>query len=327
MSLGLTRFFTALVLLIGVGVKAQDSVPTEPAAAIPRTIPTRPLKSPVETFRKLLAMDADELAKTLAIYPPPAREKLVAKLEEYQLLPDPLRELRLQSTELRWYLLPLLKMPAAAARTERVKSIPEPYQKLVATRLEEWDIWPPTLKQEVLEYESTMHYLVGRNAEVQPQMGAENLSAAERADLERKAARWKELPIAQRQQMYGAFQRYFELSETEKEKTLNILSATDRAETEKVLDEFEKWPKAQQDQYMAAFHQYAVMSNEERQQFMKNAQRWTKMSETERQAWRDLVKQVSEAPPLPIGFVPQPKTSAAGSPISGKTNPTAAPLK
>lgn len=326
MSFGFNRFLAVGFLLVRIEVEAQESVPAAPAPASVRIIPGRALKSPVENFRKLLAMDADELAKTLSIYPPAAREKLKAKLLEYQLLPEPLRELRLQSTELRWYLLPLLKMPVDV-RTERVKMIPEPYQKLISTRLEEWDIWPPSLRQEVLEYESTMHYLVGRNAEVQPQMGLETLSAAERTNLERKAERWKELPLPQRQQMYGAFQHYFELSETEKQKTLDTLPVAEREETEKVLDEFEKWPKEKQADYMVAFRRFSEMSDEERQQFMKNAQRWQKMSETERQAWRDLVKQLSEMPPMPNGFVPPAKSVAAGSSISGKTNPTAAPLK
>ncbi|MBC8096483.1 MAG: hypothetical protein H7Y43_11785, partial [Akkermansiaceae bacterium] len=198
MSPGFPKLLAAWLLLMGMGVEAQDQVPGVPAAASVRTIPTRALKSPVENFRRLLAMTVEERTGAMAIYPPLAREKLLTKLQEYQLLPEPLRELRLQSTELRWYLLPLLKMSDVAARTERVKSIPDPYQKLVATRLEEWDIWPPTLKQEVLDYESTMHYLVGRNAEVQPQLGVENLSAAERADLDRKAERWGKMPDGQR---------------------------------------------------------------------------------------------------------------------------------
>ncbi len=314
-----------LVLFLGLSFADAQEGDSSAAAVPARTLPPPALKSPVETFRKLLALTPEERTNALAVYPPAVRERLKAKLLEYQILPDPLRELRLQSTELRWYLLPLLKM-SPSNRVERLKLIPEPYKKLIETRLDEWDLWPPTLKEEVLEYESTMHYLVGRNAEAQPQMGAEALSTHERSELERKLERWKALPQPQRQQMYGAFQRYFELSETEKQRTLNLLSDSQREETEKVLDAFEKWPKAQQDQYIAAFREFASMSDADRQQFLKNAQRWKEMSETERQAWRDLVKQVSEAPPLPIGFVPQPQISA-GSPVTGKTNPIAAPVK
>ena len=41
----------------------------------------------------------------------------------------------------------------------------------------------------------------------------------------------------------------------------------------------------------------------EQAEFLKNAERWSQMSPAERQAWRDLVANVPQWPPLPIGFV------------------------
>jgi hypothetical protein len=41
------------------------------------------------------------------------------------------------------------------------------------------------------------------------------------------------------------------------------------------------------------------MSAEQRQQFLKNAARWQAMSSAERQAWRDLVRQIPIWPPEP----------------------------
>src|SRR5262249_1200132 len=156
-----------------------------------------------------------------------------------QLLPEPLRELRLRTTELRWYLMPLLNMPAAN-RAEQLKLVPEPYQKLVAARVEEWNLWPPSLQEDMLEYARTKVRL-------------ETLPLRERQDLEQKLARWQALPASQRQQMFSAFQHYFELTDDEKDKTLKALSEPEREETEKVLDPIEKWPKPQQDKYMTAF--------------------------------------------------------------------------
>jgi hypothetical protein len=46
------------------------------------------------------------------------------------------------------------------------------------------------------------------------------------------------------------------------------------------------------------------MSAQEKQDFLKNAQRWSQMLPKERQAWRDLVRQVPEWPPLPPGLMP-----------------------
>jgi Protein of unknown function (DUF3106) len=316
------------LLTMAAPATAQNtSVPAPGQTNSVKAAPVQTRTSPVETFRKLLAMTPEQRTEALKIYPSGIRERIVAKLQEYEILPEPFRELRLRVTELRWYLLPLLKMPPAE-RVEQLKSVPEPYQKLIAARLEEWDIWPPSLKTDVLEYETTMRNLVGKNGEIQPQMGSENLSEAERSELNQKLERWKALPLTQRRQMYGAFQRYFELSDGEKQKTMEALSEPERKETEKLLDPIEKWPKPQQEIYMAAFQQFANMSLEERRRFMQNAGRWQKMTEVERQAWRDLVRQLSEMPPLPLGFVPPARQPAGvGLPVAINTNPTAAPVK
>lgn len=262
--------------------------------------------SPVEAFRKLLAMSEAERDRFLTNYPAATRERILFKLEQYQMLPVEYRELRLRVTELRWYLLPLLK----AARDQRgrlLESVPESCRDLIKARLEEWDMWPPSLKDEVLEYESTFSSFVGRdaagNAVVQQQIAAVDLSEGERPEVKRKLAEWQAMPEAQRQQLFGCFQHYFELSEPEKQKTLDALSEPERQETEKVLDPIEKWPKAQQQAYLAAFRQFADMSPEQRHAFMNNAGRWQKMSPAERQAWRDLLQRPPASPlhPQPAG--------------------------
>ncbi len=311
--------------LVGMLAAAADKTaptnsPSPPVSnRILHTLPQRPLKSPVESFRKLLAMTPGEREHFLTNYPTAARERILAKVEEYSILPPDFRELRLQVTELRWYLLPMLKLPLAD-RAAQLQLIPEPYQKLIATRLEEWDIWPPSLKDEVLEYETTLGRFVGRNAEgtpvVQPQMSIDELSEKDRLKAEQKLARWQQLSPAERQQMFASFQRFFDLSESEKEKTLDVLSEAQRLETEKVLDSIQKKPKSEQEQYLAAFRQFSEMSTQDREQFIKNAERWRAMSPAERQAWRDLEKQLSGMPPLPPELVlprAQPIGPATGS--------------
>jgi len=303
---------------------ADELTPANPASPPAsthalHTLPQRPLKSPIDAFRKLLAMSPAERERYLTNYPAAAREKILGKVEEYSLLPPDYRELRLQVTELRWYLLPMMKLPRAD-REAHLQLIPEPYQKLVSARLEEWDIWPPPLKDEVLEYETTLSRFVGRNAEgtavVQPQMSIDDLPERDRLQAEQKLARWQELPPAERQLLFARFQHFFDLSESEKEKTLDALSESERQETEKVLNSIEKKPKSEQEQYLAAFREFSEMSAPAREQFMKNAERWRQMSPAERQAWRDLVKQLSEMPPLPPDLVlprAQPIGPAAGT--------------
>ncbi len=277
--------------------------------------------SPVEAFRKLLAMSQAGRDQFLTNYPAATRERIVAKLEEYQMLPPDFCDLRLRVTELRWYLLPFLKVPADQ-RPEKLKSLPEPYKELVKARLEEWDIWPPLLKDEVLEYQSTFSRFVGRdtagNAVVQQQTVFDDLPEKDRAAIEQKLAHWQALPRDERQQLFACFEHYFELSEAEQQKTLDALSEPQRKETEKVLEPLQKQSRPQQEAYMAAFRQFAEMSPEERQNFKRNAERWQKMSPAERQAWRDLEKQLSTVHPIPAG-------SAASFPL--KTNPAVAPPK
>jgi hypothetical protein len=310
--------------------EAEIRVPADAVPAISGRPAAAP-ESPVETFRKLLAMSPAERDQFLNHYPAASRERILEKLQEYQILPVELRELRLQVTELRWYLLPLMRM-SPARRAEQLNMVPESCRELVAARLEQWEVLPPSLKDEVLEYETTMQYFVGRNAGghavIQRQVVVEDVPEKERPALERKLARWQALPPIQRQQMYASFEQYFQLSEDEKQRTLDALSESQRQEAEKVLEPIEKWPRAQQARYVAAFRKFADMSPAERDWFMKNAGRWQRMSAAERQAWRDLVQQLSDLPILPPGaFQPRPLSTAPGLPGPVRTNPTAAPLK
>jgi hypothetical protein len=149
-------------------------------------------------------------------------------------------------------------------------------------------------------------------------MTIEELSERDRFKAEQKLARWQALPPTERQQMFKGFQRFFELSEDEKERTLAALPDAERAETEKVVGTIEKRPKSEQEQYLAAFRQFSEMSRQDREQFMKNAERWQQMSPAERQAWRDLVKQLSGMPPLSRDLV-LPHTEPAGPPMSPAT--------
>jgi len=311
----------SLFALTLAAVVARAQVTSHPdAVGMSSRTNSQPGKSPVETFRKILSMSPVEREQFLTNYPVATRGKIMAKVEEYQILPGPFRELRLRTTELRWYLLPLLKVPPTN-RVERLKEIPEPYQKLVAARLEEWDIWPPSLKEEILEYEDIMDHFVGWGAPAPS-------SSQPRMKTSEPERRWQALPAAQRDQIYASFRQYFELNEEEKQKTLDALSEPERQQAEKVLDPIEKWSRTQQEKYLTVFQQFANMTIGQRQRFLQNAERWQKMPETERQAWRDLIKQLSGTPPLPMDVAPtgdRPAGSGFSMPV--RTNPTSAPVR
>jgi hypothetical protein len=258
------------------------------------------------------------------MYPPGLHERIMAKLEEYQMLPEPYRELRLQVTELRWYLLPLLRLPTEQ-RALRLENIPEPYRAWVTDRLDQWDIMPPSLRDEMLEYESLLDRFVSGSVDV-PLPPPPGTDADEVLQEERKIREWQALPLTQRQQIYGSLKRYLELSEAERNRTLRSLSEPERAETARALRPIEQWPRNEQQKYIAAFEQYAEMSAEERQQFLRNALRWQRMSSAERQAWRDLVKLLGDTPPLPPDLSAQSAGDSKGL-ETRRTNPVAAPSR
>ncbi len=253
-------------------------------------------KSPVDFFRQLLAMTPDERDDFLTNRPPKIRAGILAKIAEYEALDPNERELRLRATELRWYLMPLLR-ESPTNRTARLAQIPDDMRELVESRLEEWTILPPTLQQEFLENEHILYYFAHVDAGSSP---ADNSS---HAPSEAERAHWNELSEPERRQVMGGFNQFFDLTPDEKEKALNTLSEAERRQMQKTLQSFEKMPPSQRDECVNAFGRFASMTAAEQAEFLKNAERWSAMSPAERQAWRDLVVNVPQWPPLPIGFV------------------------
>ena len=281
-------------------VKSFMSPTNGPAAAARR-------KSPVDFFRQLLAMTPAERDDFLTNHPPKIRAGILAKVAEYEAMDPNERELRLRATELRWYLMPLLR-ESPTNRVQRLAQVPADIRDLVNARLEEWRILPPSLQQEFLENEHILRYFAHVDVSNSP---SENFwrepSAADRAH-------WDALPEAERHQVASGFNQFFELTPDEKQNTLNTLSETERRQMEKTLQAFEKMPAAQRTECINAFTKFAGMNAPDRAEFLKNAARWSEMSPAERQTWRDLVVNVPQWPPLPIGFM---------APVPGESNKAA----
>ena len=257
-------------------------------------------RSPVDFFRQLLAMSPAERGQFLTNKPPEIRAKILAKVREYQMLDPDERELRLRATELRWYLMPLLREPTtnSVAQLERV---PEDLRPLVEARLRQWDILPPPMKQEFLDNERALRYFTHVDA---TNDAPEHHHRHAPSDDEQ--ARWSALPGNEQQRIAAQFNQFFDLTPEEKQKTLNTLSAAERAQMEKTLLTFGKLPPMQRVRCIRAFAEFAKMSPADRADFLKNAQRWSQLSPKERQTWRDLVAQVPEWPPLPSALIPPP---------------------
>ena len=275
----LQQFIFVLVLIFSFSADAQypplppgvETISPVPANLIP---PIPKIQSPVDFFRQLLAMSPAERLTALTNRPPEMRVKILAKVREYSALNPDERELRLRATELRWYLVPLLRL-SPTNRVTRLAMVPPEMQKLVKSRLLQWDILPPPLHEEFLTNDQTLHYF------------------ARVAPTNTPAANPDQQKIADR------FNQFFELTAAEKKSTLNTLSNAERAQMEKTLQSFEKLPPRQRITCVRNYAKFAGMNATERAEFLKNADDWSKMSPAERQTWRDLVKNVPLWPPIP----------------------------
>ncbi|HEY4417114.1 MAG TPA: DUF3106 domain-containing protein [Verrucomicrobiae bacterium] len=276
----LRQLIICLVAMLAMAVVHAQNPPLPPNL-IP-TIPT-PGLSPVTLFRNLLAMAPSERANYLSNRPPEIRGRILAKIHEYLILGPDERELRLQATELRWYLMPLLSL-SLTNRAERLAQIPENLQSLVKNRLAQWDILPPPLRQELLDNDRALHYF----ANIMPP----------------GAAKPDAFPDGQRRKIAEQFNQFFELTSGEKEKTLKTLSAAERAQMEKTLQSFAHLPPSQRMLCLRNYEKFAGMSSADRAEFLKNAEHWSQMLPADRQAWRDLVAHVPAWPPMPPPPIP-----------------------
>ena len=258
------------------------------------------LKSPIAAFRELLAAPAEEQARMLAIRPPEIRERLLAKLNEYRVLPPELRDLRLVATELRWYLLQLMNTDSTN-RVAQLALIPSPMRELVTDRIQRWEILPPPLRQQMLDSGEGISYL----GSVDDGSGAAHA-----------------LSEYQRRELRERFDRFIRLTAEERDKALHKLSEAERRQMEVTLDKFGSLSDRQRELCVLSFAKFADMADAERQQFLRNAERWSQMSETERKTWRELVDRVPNLPPLPRGLIRASQASRAS--LSGGLAPRVA---
>jgi hypothetical protein len=261
-------------------------------------------QSPVGFFRQLLAMPPGDRENFLTNRPPEVRARILDKVHEYLALDPNERELRLRATELRWYLMPLLR-DTFTNRAARLAQVPDDIRSLVKTRLMRWEILPPQLQKEFLDNERTLHYFSHVDT-----TNAMPESGRHQAPSDSEQARWNALSESQRQTVTAQFDQFFELTPVEKQRALGTLSETERAQMEKTLQSFDKLPPAQRAECIRAYVKFAGMTPQARVEFLKNAERWSQMSPKERQIWRDLVANVPQWPPLPNALIimpPMPK--------------------
>jgi len=264
--------------------------------------PMPPLRSPVDFFRDLLAMNPAEWRNFLTNRPPETQKLILAKLHEYASLTPEECKLRLEVTELHYYLLRLLAAPTTN-RAVQLDQIPPATRKLVQDRLEQWDSLPDDLKQRLRENEEMIRYFTGRalHSAPRPDQPPEQISPSDRQKLDHALRRWQSLSQEQRALVLKRFKELFELTPHEKANVLGTLTDSERHQMEKTLESFGNLTPIQRVQCFRSFEKFTELSLKERQQFLKDAGRWEAMTPTQRQTWRDLVYNFGHLP-LPPGL-------------------------
>jgi hypothetical protein len=308
------------VLLIAAGLMlpwlalaATNTALPLPAASslMPPLPPFTEQKSPITLFRNLLAQTPGERRQSLSNRPPEIQKRLLGKVREYESLKPDERELRLRTTELQWYLQPLMSLPPTN-RVARLAALPLELRPLVEERLARWDGLPAALQEELINHETTAHYFTQLESATteQKQKILAQMSPERRAKLEAGLDRWRELSETQREKTLAGFTAFFELTPVEKQKALASLSAAEQQQLEKTLQSYASLPPAQRAQCLRSFEKFAGMSLEDRQAFLKNAERWKLLSPTERETWRTLVKFAPMLPPSPSPVLLPPRLPA-----------------
>ncbi len=274
--------FGLAVVAVAAAAPAQTekAVAANPPLTNTNLIPPLPTpQSPVNYFRQLLQMSPAERNRALSSRMPEARARILAKVREYLGLSPDERELRLRATELRWYLMPLLRTPAAE-RDPQLSGVPAELHDLVRARLEQWDLLPPPLQQEFLANDQALHYFALAPAVTPPNPEQQNIA--------------------------GQFDQFLSFTPAEKDEVLRTLSEAERATMQQTLEAFGQLPAQQRALCVRNYAKFAGMSATERAEFLKNAENWSKMSPQDRQTWRDLVSHVPMWPILPVMNPPLP---------------------
>jgi len=272
------------------------------APALPPSPPPLPTAaSPVEAFRRLLALPEAEQARSLASKDERRRLYLRDCLREFGQLGPPEREVRLRLLELQWQLIRLITLPPTN-RVEQLRAVPEPLRALVEERLAYWDGLAPEHQQELLANATALQPFPWFRTRPEAERGPpvpDGLPPEQRKSLETESNRWRDLPEGQRRRIAANMERLFSLSDRSKAHRLRELSDAERLQVARLLTNFAGLSPEERALCLESFGRFANMSDAERRHFLKNAARWKAMSAQEQASWRALM---ANLPPVPPGF-------------------------
>jgi Protein of unknown function (DUF3106) len=295
--------------------RAQTAPPDKAqiSSKVPPNPPAIPSVSPVKFFRELLAMDEAARAKALAGRTPRQIKVLKSKLVEYESMPAEERELRLRQLELFRYVVPLMRL-SQAQRVEPMARLPEKDRAIVTLRLQEWDRLTLRQQTNIFNNKTLLSYFVRpeRPALIRRIDTSKLLPPGYSPQkLETTLSRWRNLDAEGRRELRFRLDRYFEMTESEREKVLDTLSPKEKELLEKTLNQFGGLSPEQQARCLEGFSKLAQLPPEERRQFILDADRWQSMTPEQRSLWRRMIHNQVE-PPLPPGRNSGPAATGNG---------------
>lgn len=314
-----------LAALLVAGLRGGET----PLALPPRppTLPELPPRpppptSPVDRFRQLLEMPAAEREAFLAARPPEKREYLRARLAEFEALATEERELRLHLLNLRFYLLPLLRLEPAQ-RDDALLQVPAVYRPLVADRLATWDRLPADQREAWLAGGALLvsQPLLNEGAAVAPPTANRSAPAATGDPQSRDLARWQALSAAERARIARQLAAFLAFSAEEQQRVLGRLEASQREAAQRLVRVLESQSPAERAKSLEALQRLANLSPEQRQRFLQNAVRWHALSDAEKEAWRRLHSLLPPRPPELPPTPPRATALPANTPNTAGTNP------
>jgi hypothetical protein len=293
---------------------AQGVLAVQPPS--PEQLPPVP-PSPIDQFRGWLKLNAPERQQALSEWPEPKRAVILARLKTYEALPADERERRLRMLELRWYMRPLMNVPAEE-RSAGLAMIPPRLQRIVAERLAQWDALDSETRKNVIENERVRELVTSYFSQFQQGRGQKPLLSSLDADRQRELRHaletWNRTTPEEQQKMAEQLAGFFELPKKEQERTLGELTESERQEMQATLEAFARLSPEQRRVCVDSFQKFTRFTPQERVLFLRNAARWQRMTPEERQTWKQLVTKLPPLPSEPTPLPPRPEGGEARIP-------------
>jgi hypothetical protein len=297
---GIGKFLTILILATAIRMSGAPALSAAQLAPIPVPVPVQ--QSPVELFRKLMADSPGERDEYLARQTSSVRSFLQQRLNQYAAMTREARELKLQTTELRFFLRPQLTA-SPVQRQIMLATTPDHYREIVRLRIERWDGLSPELQQQILKNEALLGLILRIG-----QSGSTGFSKTMPRGVSAELKAWNALPAGDRLQMLSSFRSFFAFSEFEKSRIIASLPEYQRHKITGTLTALHELSPDERTACLNALQRFGSMSLAEQQRFFRNAEAWRNITPAEQTAWRMVVR---EFPPLPGDLQVRLNTAAA----------------